>query len=93
MDTLDFGRLPKPLAARVREVAKADFLERADNAPLLRPPRSWKEPCGVRDRARAGGPGALVLFTPTFKLLQDLLEAKRGLKLSRAPRRSICSSS
>jgi DNA replication protein DnaC len=83
-ETLERGRLPRPVLAKLDELATGDFLERADNVLCF----------GLPGRGKTHGAAALghalvqrghaVLFTPTFRLVQELLAAKRDLVLPRA---------
>lgn len=86
LDALDLTRLPKPLAAKVRELAKGDFLERADNVLCFGLPGVGKSHAAAALGHALVERGHSVLFTPTFKLVQELLAAKRDLELSRALR-------
>jgi DNA replication protein DnaC len=83
-ETLERARLPRPVLAKLDELATGDFLERADNVLCF----------GLPGRGKTHGAAALghalvqrghaVLFTPTFRLVQELLAAKRDLVLPRA---------
>jgi DNA replication protein DnaC len=83
-ETLERARLPRPVLAKLDELATGDFLERADNVLCF----------GLPGRGKTHGAAALgralvqrghaVLFTPTFRLVQELLAAKRDLTLPRA---------
>lgn len=85
--TLDEARLPRPLAQRLRDLARGEFLERAANVLAFGLPGVGKShaACAIGHAlVEAGHP---VLFTPTYRLVQDLLVAKRELALPRALRR------
>lgn len=84
LDTIDLNRFPKPLAAKMRELAKGDFLERADNVLCFGLPGVGKSHAAAAIGHALIAQGRAVLFTPTFKLVQELLAAKRDLKLGRA---------
>ena len=84
--TLDLTRVPKQLAARVKELAKGAFLERADNVLCFGLPGVGKSHAAAALGHALVEQGHAVLFTQTFKLVQELLVAKRDLKLSRALR-------
>lgn len=85
-DTLDEVRLPRALVAKLRE------LRRGDRSTARWPPARGSLPgVGKSHGAAALGhalvdKGHSVLFTPAFRLVQDLLVAKRDLKLTRALR-------
>lgn len=84
LENLDLGRFPKQLAAKMKELAKGAFLERADNALCFGLPGVGKSHAAAALGNALVDQGHSVLFTPTFKLVQELLAAKRDLKLSRA---------
>jgi DNA replication protein DnaC len=86
LDTLDLGRFPKPLAAKMKELAKGAFLDRCDNVLCFGLPGVGKSHAAAALGHSLVNQGHSVLFTPTFKLVQELLAAKRDLKLSRALR-------
>ena len=84
LENLDLVRFPKQLAAKMKELAKGAFLERADNALCFGLPGVGKSHAAAAIGNALVNQGHSVLFTPTFKLVQELLVAKRDLKLSRA---------
>jgi DNA replication protein DnaC len=86
METLELGRFPKQLAGKLKELAKGAFLERCDNALCFGLPGVGKSHAAAALGHALVNQGRSVLFTPTFKLVQELLAAKRDLKLSRALR-------
>lgn len=86
LDTLDVGRFPKTLATKMKELAKGEFLERADNVLCFGVPGVGKSHAAAALGHALVAQGHSVLFTPTFKLVQELLAAKRDLKLNRALR-------
>lgn len=86
LETLDLTRFPRPLAAKVKELAKGAFLERSDNVLCFGLPGVGKSHAAAALGNALVNQGHSVLFTPTFKLVQELLAAKRDLKLSRALR-------
>ena len=83
---LDVARLPKPLAAKLKELAKGEFLERTDNVLCFGLPGVGKSHAAAAIGHALVEQGHAVLFTATFKLVQELLVAKRDLKLSHALR-------
>lgn len=85
-DTLDLSRFPKPLAGKVRELISGEFLERADNVLCFGLPGVGKTHAAAAIGHAVVALGHSVLFTPTFRLVQELLIAKRELKLNRVLR-------
>lgn len=86
LDTLDLGRFPKQLAAKLKALTKGDFLERADNVLCFGLPGVGKSHAAAALGNALVAQGHPVLFTSTFKLVQELLVAKRDLRLSSALR-------
>lgn len=85
--TFDDSRLPRPLARKLRELAKGDFLERAVNVLAFGLPGTGKTHAACALAHALVDAGHSVLFTPTFQLVQELLAAKRALDLPRALRK------
>ena len=85
--TLDEARLPRLVVAKLRELATGDFLERADNVLCFGLPGRGKSHAAAALGHALIQRGHAVLFTPTFRLVQDLLAAKRDLALPRALQR------
>ncbi|MGH7458809.1 MAG: IS21-like element helper ATPase IstB, partial [Longimicrobiaceae bacterium] len=86
-ETFDDKRLPRPLARKLRELAKGDFLDRAVNVLAFGLPGTGKTHAACALAHALIDSGHSVLFTPTFQLVQELLAAKRELELPRALRR------
>ena len=86
IETLDFTRFPKALASKMKELAKGAFVDRADNVLCFGVPGVGKSHAAAALGHALVEQGHSVLFTPTFKLVQELLAAKRDLKLNRALR-------
>jgi DNA replication protein DnaC len=86
-ETLDRGRLPRPVLTRLDELATADFLDRADNVLCFGLPGRGKTHAACALGHALVRRGHAVLFTPTFRLVQELLAAKRDLTLPRALQR------
>ena len=86
-ETFDDTRLSRPLARKIRELARGAFLEQAINVLAFGLPGTDKThvACALGHTLVEGGHS--VLFVPTYKLVQDLLAAKRDLKLARALRK------
>jgi len=87
METLDLDLFGLPLAQKLRELAGGGFADRAENVLAFGLPGTGKShaACAVGHELVAAGRS--VLFAPTFKLVQDLLAAKRDLELPRALRK------
>lgn len=87
METLELERLGLPLAQKLRQLAAGGFAERAENVLAFGLPGTGKSHacCAIGHELIAAGHS--VLFVPTFKLVQDLLAAKRDLELPRALRK------
>jgi DNA replication protein DnaC len=82
--TLDEARLPRPLVAKLHELARGDFLDRADNVLCFGLPGRGKSHVAAAIGHALVQRGHAVFFTPTFRLVQELLAAKRDLTLPRA---------
>ena len=85
-ETLEDGRLPKSLMSKFRELRRGEFLDRAVNVLCFGLPGVGKSHGAAALGHALVERGHSVLFTPTFRLVQDLLAAKRDLKLTRALR-------
>lgn len=85
--SFDEARLPRPLARRLRELAGGDFLDRAVNVLAFGLPGTGKSHAACALGHALVEAGRPVLFTPTYRLVQELLAAKRDLGLPRALRR------
>ncbi len=85
--TFEDGHLPKTLAGKLRELARGAFLERAVNVLAFGLPGTGKSHAACALGHALIEAGRSVLFTPTFKLVQDLLVAKRDFQLPRALRK------
>jgi DNA replication protein DnaC len=87
LETFDSQRLPRSLARQVQELARGDFLERAVNILAFGLPGTGKSHAAAGLGHALVDAGHSVLFTPTYKLVQHLLAAKRDLDLPRALRK------
>ena len=86
-ETLDRARLPRPVLAKLDELATGTFLEHAHNVLCFGLPGRGKTHAAVALGHALVQRGHSVLFSPTFRLVQDLLAAKRDLSLPRALQR------
>ena len=81
LSTLDLKRLPQKAAQQVRALLEGDFVDRRENVLIFGNPGSGKThvACAVgQEMIRAG---RRVLFATCGLMVQDLLAAKRDLKL------------
>jgi DNA replication protein DnaC len=86
-ETIERARLPRPVLAKLDELATGDFLDRADNVLCFGLPGRGKTHAAAALGHALVTRGHSVLFTPTFRLVQELLAAKRDLALPRALQR------
>jgi DNA replication protein DnaC len=87
LDTLDRTRLPRSVVTTLDELATGDFLERAQNVLCFGLPGRGKTHAAAALGHALVQRGHAVLFSPTFKLVQELLAAKRDLALPKALQR------
>lgn len=85
--TLDEAVLPRPLVQKLRQLAENGFPDEAMNVLLFGLPGTGKTHAACALGFALVRRGFSVLFTPTFRLVQDLLVAKRDLALPRALRK------
>jgi len=85
--TLDMGIFPQALQRGLRELATGRFLEQAVNVLAFGLPGTGKTHAGCALGHALVAAGHPVLFVPAFKLVQQLLMAKRELELPRALRK------
>jgi DNA replication protein DnaC len=86
-DVFDLSRLPVPLSRKLRDLAEGEFIERGANVLAFGLPGTGKSHAACALGHSLVEAGHSVLFVPTFKLVQDLLVAKRDLELPRALRK------
>ena len=84
MDTLDTQRLGLTLTNKLRELVRGDFATEAQNVLAFGLPGTGKTHAACAIGHALVASGRSVLFVPTFKLVQDLLAAKRDLLLPKA---------
>lgn len=87
LDTLDRTRLPRSVVTKLDELATGDFLERAQNVLCFGLPGRGKTHAAAALGHALVQHGHAVLFSPTFRLVQELLAAKRDLALPKALQR------
>lgn len=83
-ETLEEARLPRNVASKLHELASGEFIERADNVLCFGLPGRGKTHGGAALGHALVHKGHSVFFTPTFRIVQELLAAKRDLALPRA---------
>ena len=86
-DSLDESALPRKVLAQLRELSSGDFVERGDNVLCFGLPGRGKSHAAAALGHSLVRRGYQVLFTPAFRLVQELLLAKRDLSLPRALRK------
>jgi len=80
-DTLDVTRVPRQVLIQARELARAHFVERADNVLLFGRPGVGKSHLACALGHALVAIGISVLFLPAYQLVQQLLAARRDLDL------------
>jgi DNA replication protein DnaC len=86
-ETLDHNVLPAALMRKLRELARGDFLEHAENALAFGLPGVGKSHAACAIGNTLIEQGHSVLFRPAYQLVQELLAAKRDLVLPHKLRR------
>src|SRR6266852_6369200 len=86
-ETLDHNVLPATLMRKLRELARGDFLEHAENALAFGLPGVGKSHAACAIGTALIEQGHSVLFRPAYQLVQELLAAKRDLVLPQKLRR------
>jgi DNA replication protein DnaC len=86
-ETLDREVLPAALMRKLRELARGDFLEHADNVLAFGLPGVGKSHAACAIGNALIEQGHSVLFRPAYQLVQELLAAKRDLVLPHKLRR------
>lgn len=85
-DTLDEERVPRTVLIKARDLARGDFVHRAENVLLFGKPGVGKSHVACALGHALVESGVSVWFTPAFQLVQQLLAARRDLALPRALR-------
>src|SRR5260370_4196504 len=81
LSALDLKRLPPKAAQQVRSLVEGDFVERHDNVLIFGNPGSGKTHVACAIGQELTRTGRRVMFTTCGLMVQDLLAAKRDLKL------------
>lgn len=87
LETFDLKRLPAKVARQVKMLLDGSFVDRSENVLAFGNPGSGKTHLLAAIGQELIRQGRRVLFYPCSLLVQDLLIAKRDLKLSRALKR------
>jgi len=87
MANFDMDRFPLDLQRKLRELTKGEFRENAVNVLAFGLPGTGKTHASCAIGNAMIDAGHSVLFTPAYKLVQDLLAAKRDLMLPKALRK------
>lgn len=86
-ETFDETRFPVTMVNQLRALRSGDFLDQAVNVLAFGLPGTGKTHVACALGHALVEKGHSVLFVPTFRLVQDLLAAKRDLELPRALRK------
>jgi DNA replication protein DnaC len=86
LDTLERARVPKTVMRRVDELARGDFLARADNVLVFGKPGVGKSHIACARGHALVERGHSVYFAPTYQLVKHVLAARRDLALPKALR-------
>jgi len=84
LEALDLKRLPADLGKQIESLCTGHFLDRAVNVLVFGLPGTGKSHAAAAIGHALVDHGRSVLFTPTFRIVQDLLAAKKELSLPRA---------
>jgi DNA replication protein DnaC len=87
LDALDLTRFPLPLQRQLRELCTGAFLDSAINVLAFGLPGTGKTHGAAAIGESLVQAGRSVLFMPAYRLVQDLLLAKRNLALPSALRK------
>ena len=86
-DTFEHDRVPVALRQQLDELADGSFVERGVNVLAFGLPGTGKTHAMCAIGHRLVKSGRSVLFTPAYRLVQDMLAAKRDLNLPRMLRK------
>ena len=86
-DTFEHDRVPVALRQQLDELADGSFVERGVNILAFGLPGTGKTHAMCAIGHRLVESGRSVLFTPAYRLVQDMLAAKRDLDLPRMLRK------
>lgn len=86
-DNFDRGNLPPTLNAQLQDLAEGGFLDRSENVLAFGLPGTGKTHVLSAIGHRIVQSGRSVLFAPAYRLVQELLAARRDLELPRLLRK------
>ena len=86
-ETFEHGRLPLALRQQLDQLARGEFVERGVNVLAFGLPGTGKTHALCALAHRLVEAGRSVFFAPAYRLVQDLLAAKRALALPRQLRK------
>lgn len=86
-ESFDGARLPKPLVQRLQTLAEGQWVKEGANVLAFGLPGVGKSHAAAALGHALIDHGYSVLFSPTFRVVQELLAAKRDLKLPQALRK------
>lgn len=86
-DSFDWNRLPVQVVRQMRTLRDGSFLDRRENLLLFGKPGSGKSHCLAALAERLVHQGRSILFTTCSLLVQQLLAAKRDLRLEKKIKR------
>ena len=86
-ETFEHDRMPMLLRQQMDQLAQGDFVERGVNVLAFGLPGAGKTQALCAIGHRLVESGRSVIFTPAYRLVQDLLAAKRDLALPRQLRK------
>jgi len=84
LEALDLKRFPAEIGKEVESLCSGEFLDKAINVLVFGLPGTGKSHAASAIGHCLVDHGRSVLFTPTFRIVQDLLAAKKELSLPRA---------
>ena len=90
LESFDQEHLPLRLRRQLAQLCTGDFVDRAENLLIFGLPGRGKTHFAAAVGHQLIYSGRSVLFTPTFRLVDDLLRAKRDLLLEQELRRLDC---
>jgi len=90
LDSFDQEHLPMRLRRQLTQLCNGDFVDRAENLLIFGLPGRGKTHFAAAVGHQLIQSGRSVLFTPTYRLVDELLRAKRDLLLEQELRRLDC---
>ena len=87
LETLKLTRFPNRVVHQLKELCRGEFASGGDNVLIFGLPGTGKSHAASAIGHKVVERGRSVYYTPTFRLVQDLLRAKRDLELPRLLRK------